>query len=861
MVIRVSYQSRALFRKCATLQLRQKGTNICQIFTPILCLLVIYILKVVIETALANHTFKVYELETYPRFLNPPIMPNYLMYNLMGLDVVDCEQWYYYDYESENEETEKFIGQLNGYYSTQNPGYNLGREGMLGEIPNFLCNENGRRNPYFIRPNNTINQDIYHALKEINKLKISEDKEVKNIEYLPDGAVTFYAANSTMLDYKAQINDQRFSSYHRNNGVTKIRVTNTTLKNILPVTDGLLGLIDMIHNSYFKRIFRSTEIITLVQYLPITYNQEEEMQRVINVIGGSLYPLALSLLLPVFMHSIVLEKEERLQEFMKMNGMRMRNYWVVNFLFNFMVYGLTVGVFVLFGVYLTEIEFFTQTSSVVMWAILASWGLAQVSLAFFFQVFIDKARSATVVGYFLAMGVVMWGVMLNFMISPLPNELPWLYKWYPQFAICRALYILSFNCAYYKCVDSVSEMPYELIECCAAMFIVGSAFCLLAIYLNEIMPKTYGVPRHPLFCIRRKSSKPSSTELTSFSPELMGEDESVKSERDKVFSLSPPYTSYPLLIKELRKQYSTSSGFKTAVKQLSLCIQEGELFGLLGPNGAGKTTLISLLTGLYEANGGNAWIGGYDIIHELDQVHLNLGVCPQFDILWPELTIYEHLLFYARLKGTQPSEEHTMVRKAMEDVFLTKFGSLKSSELSGGMRRRLSVAIALVGNPKMVFLDEPTTGLDPENRRQLWDILAKCREGRAMVLTTHSMEEADVLCSRIGIINQGVLRCIGRQTTLKSQYGGGYHLFLNCLRENDSSLQSVKSFIKDLLPESTLTSEFLNNLAYQVPISKHKLSYIFQEIERNKLKMGIEDWGISQSSLEDVFLKVIEEEC
>mmetsp|Transcript_32637 Transcript_32637/g.5920 ORF Transcript_32637/g.5920 Transcript_32637/m.5920 type:complete len:99 (+) Transcript_32637:516-812(+) len=97
----------------------------------------------------------------------------------------------------------------------------------------------------------------------------------------------------------------------------------------------------------------------------------------------------------------------------------------------------------------------------------------------------------------------------------------------------------------------------------------------------------------------------------------------------------------------------------------------------------------------------------------------------------------------------------------MESVFLRKFSGLKSSELSGGMRRRLSVSISLVGNPRIVFLDEPTTGLDPENRRQLWDILSNCKAGRAIVLTTHSMEEADVLCSRVAIINHGVLRCIG----------------------------------------------------------------------------------------------------
>ena len=140
----------------------------------------------------------------------------------------------------------------------------------------------------------------------------------------------------------------------------------------------------------------------------------------------------------------------------------------------------------------------------------------------------------------------------------------------------------------------------------------------------------------------------------------------------------------------------------------------------------------------------------------------------------------------------------------MDEVFLGKFKDLKSNQLSGGMRRRLSVAISLVGNPKIVFLDEPTTGLDPENRRQLWDILAKCKGGRAMVLTTHSMEEADVLCSRVAIVNDGVLRCIGPQVVLKSLYGGGYLYLSIAIKAMDIELKKLSLRLKILLNQSYL---------------------------------------------------------
>jgi len=144
------------------------------------------------------------------------------------------------------------------------------------------------------------------------------------------------------------------------------------------------------------------------------------------------------------------------------------------------------------------------------------------------------------------------------------------------------------------------------------------------------------------------------------------------------------------------------------------------------------------------------------------------------------MTCEEHLLFYARLKGIKPSREQALVNRAMEQVQLTKQREVQSKNLSLGMRRRLSIAISLVAEPRIVFLDEPTTGLDPETRREVWNILTECKKRHSIVLTTHSMEEADVLCERIAIINLGVMRCIGPQTRLKNLYGIGYHLFINC---------------------------------------------------------------------------------
>jgi ABC-type multidrug transport system ATPase subunit len=193
------------------------------------------------------------------------------------------------------------------------------------------------------------------------------------------------------------------------------------------------------------------------------------------------------------------------------------------------------------------------------------------------------------------------------------------------------------------------------------------------------------------------------------------------------------------------------------------------------------------------------------------------------------MTVEEHLLFYARLKGIKPKYENKLVMRAMREVQLMKQRDVQSMNLSLGMRRRLSIAISLVAEPKIVFLDEPTTGLDPETRREVWNILTACKQRHSIVLTTHSMEEADVLCERIAIVNLGIMRCIGPQTRLKNLYGIGYHLFINAQKlkyiqmlEKDKKLKlsieeihkNIFNFIKKILPKSTLLRSFNGNFVY-----------------------------------------------
>lgn len=245
----------------------------------------------------------------------------------------------------------------------------------------------------------------------------------------------------------------------------------------------------------------------------------------------------------------------------------------------------------------------------------------------------------------------------------------------------------------------------------------------------------------------------------------------------------------------------------------------------------------------------------------MDEIHKNLGVCPQFDVLWPELTPLETLLFYARMRGIPGKHAFDCANYLLKAVNLHGTGGSKDkqgvekrlvSELSGGMRRRLSVAIALVGNPKVVMLDEPTTGLDVVTRRDLWNVLLRAQVGRSTILTTHSMEEADVLCQRIAIVSKGQLKCIGSNQHLKTKYGGGYALKVSFSPENS---ESVEHFITGFIPGARIVDSSVGQRTFRFGAGAVPLSEVIRAMSQKE--RGIIDWGIGQASLEDVFLNIV----
>jgi len=288
-----------------------------------------------------------------------------------------------------------------------------------------------------------------------------------------------------------------------------------------------------------------------------------------------------------------------------------------------------------------------------------------------------------------------------------------------------------------------------------------------------------------------------------------------------------------------------------------------------------------MLTGDEIPTEGSAKLGGFDILSQQYEVRRIIGYCPQFDALLDNLTGREHLTLFARIKGTNESIIPSLVSRMIQQLGLDEHADKLSSTYSGGTKRKLSVGIALIGDPAIVFLDEPSTGLDPKSRRFMWNLIAQTMKNRSVILTTHSMEEAEALCQRIAIIVGGSLRCIGSVQHLKSRYGSGWQVNIKIgERGNEQKIEVVESdfvnrgdgpaspltpvtrvgrdlqaFMTNSFPGATLIDDQHTNFTYRIDRGNLTLGQVFRTLEEHRQELSMEAYSVSETSLEQIFLQ------
>ena len=608
----------------------------------------------------------------------------------------------------------------------------------------------------------------------------------------------------------------------------------------------------------------------------------------------------------LYVYRMVGEKENKSKEGMKIMGLSEGTY----FLSYFIQYVIITFIDSVINTFFMSL-LFPHIPSIFLFIILFLWALDIFGLIFFFQSFIDKTRVALILS--LLIYFVMFFLSMACMDENSKKVLKIVLSIFPPVALELGIVLIGKFQSHFKDFHysdyAETYTNYSIFIMNLMQIIDFFLYLFLGYYLQNIIPHEFGIKRPFYFictkeywCSSRKNNNKSKKEinlaLNNVEVDIKSEEVKIKKEKDnninnekyinnKNFESEDLYKDKTkpddcLIVSNIVKAFEDG---KVAVDHVNIKFYKDEIFALLGHNGAGKTTLISMLTGLYEATEGSAYYEGNDILdsNNMDEFRTKLGICPQHDVLFGQLTIREHLEMFCIFKGYESDNIDEEINKTLHDFELDNIQNVTAENLSAGQRRKLSIAISLIGGSKVIFLDEPSSGMDITSRRNLWDILKRQTEQKIIILTTHYMEEASVLGKRIGIINAGKMKCIGTPLFLIERFGK--FMNLNITKEEGADNDKIIDFIQkraqnieyEILSEEILfripkKSEKGNNndnLTLSENSSRKNtaandsldLAKFFNELDKNLKNLGIKTYSASMPTLEDVFLNVAAEDA
>ncbi|KAG8470313.1 hypothetical protein KFE25_008734 [Diacronema lutheri] len=479
-------------------------------------------------------------------------------------------------------------------------------------------------------------------------------------------------------------------------------------------------------------------------------------------------------------------------------------------------------------------------------------------------------------------------------------------------------------------LENAAAEPFSFAACIAMMLIDSVLYLLAALYLDHTLPTQYGNPSHPLFCLpgwlrRAARAGASPSARAALDAELAAEVARAPRpicEAEDVGGGEGTHdaggTFDGILIDRLVKSYGSGASRKLALKGVTLRIARGRITCLLGHNGAGKTSLISVLTGLYPPTSGDCFVYGHSIVGAREEAYRRLGLCPQHDVLFARLTVAEHAELFAAIKGSagagasdaRGAAAAGVTKGEREPLLLAPAGAgagasaaaivgghdgvsraraeaaallravglwdkidTQSGALSGGMKRKLGVTIALLAQSSAVLLDEPTSGMDPHSRRATWELLQAAKAERALVLTTHYMDEADLLADKTAILSDGRLQAFGSALFLKRRFGLGYLLTVQLrgadrraagdARGLDGALarDAVLAMLRAHVPSAEPLNWAANEASFRLPLEgSAAFPPLLRELDRRSAELGLVGFGLSMTPMDEVFLALAQAE-
>eukprot|EP00794_Sanderia_malayensis_P008047 gene8047-8909_t len=600
---------------------------------------------------------------------------------------------------------------------------------------------------------------------------------------------------------------------------------------------------------------------------PMDFNKEQLgdetlMQGFADLLVSIFVIVALSFVPSSFVVYLVSDRSSKSKHLQLVSGLNPIVYWLANYTWDMINYLIPATSCIIIFLAFNQESYVSATNFPATLCLLLLYGWSMTPLMYPSSFFFDVPSTAYIVLICLNLFIGVVGTISTFILEFFKDDqamqninkyLKQVLLIFPNFCLGRGFMDLARNqfTANVFAVFGESKLQDPL-----SWDVTGkNIFAMFGLLLFMLIHENLWFQLGPQFTINHSNSLPIVIFRPGETEELLPktEEEDVGKERMRILSEESEENDVLRTI-NLTKIYKGRFSKKKllAVDRLSFGLGKGECFGLLGVNGAGKTTTFKMLTGDTSVTAGNAFVGKYSILKDVNKARDQLGYCPQFDAFDELLTAREMLTYYASIRGIRRQFIPQIAEWGISMMDLTLYADKICGDYSGGNKRKLSTSIAFLGNPQLIFLDEPTTGMDPGARRFLWNIIVDIvKTGRSVVFTSHSMEECEALCTRLGIMVNGHFVCFGSPQHLRSKYGDGYTITVRAKLEE---LTSVDNFMKANFPSSVLKDQHHYMLEYQAPSLNLLLSEVFAKLEILRSTNTITDYSVTQTTLDQIFV-------
>ncbi|XP_018424540.1 PREDICTED: ATP-binding cassette sub-family A member 10-like [Nanorana parkeri] len=575
------------------------------------------------------------------------------------------------------------------------------------------------------------------------------------------------------------------------------------------------------------------------------------IEKTILYMGALTFYMSMCFVSLSYLMTLQITRERRkTRELMRMMGLKDLAFWLSWGL----LYTVSALIIATLMALIATTYVFLESSFGIIFLLFCLYGVATVCFNCMLSTLLRKHRLAAILGFFITIFLSALGILPLMKILPKPLEV-FLSIFHPfSFAVGITESIHMENDLQGAYFLDIGDDSFHMLSSAIYLALDSILYILLTLYFDKIIPDKHGVRHEPLFFLRPSFW----SKKKKMSPIPLGEGENLGPTCGDYVEKVPAELlgKEAIRITNVKKKYSGKDKNTEALQGLDLDIYEGQITALLGHSGAGKTTLLNILSGMCGATGGSANI--YD--HPLSDLSLRqeirrkIGFCPQFDVNFDLLTVKENLEVFAKIKGVHRSKVKSEVEKVLCDLDIDNIQDVRANKLSGGQRRKLTLAIALLGDPEVIFSSEPTAGLDPFSRHRVWSILKERKVGHVTLFSTQFMDEADILADRKAVLSNGRLKCVGSSFFLKRKWGIGYHLRIQMTPPCDT--EAIASLIKHHISNAKLSTQNVEDVTFTLPFENmDAFPALFSDLDGH-VGRDIASYGVSVTTLDDVFLKL-----